>query len=106
MTHDIEVLRAWIRIVALVAAICTTAVPVLYAFSPWRSRRVGQLFMLQAVSFAAAMILTVLFSYWRPKNILVMFWVDAVVLTAIAGSTAALALLMWRTNHPKKKGTP
>lgn len=105
MTHDINVLRAWIRIVLLVAAICTTAVPILYSFSPWRSRRVGQLFMLQALSFAAAIDMSLLFAYWRPRNILMLFWVDAFVLTAIAVSTAALAWLMVRLNYLKKKGT-
>lgn len=108
MTHDINVLRAWIRIVLIVAAICTTAVPLLYSFSPWRSRRLGQLFMLQAVSFAVAIDLSLLFSYWRPKttedNILLLFWVDASVLTMIAISTAALAWMMVLLNYRKKKG--
>lgn len=103
MTHDIHVLREWIRVVVIIAAVCTTSVPVLYSFSPWRSRRLGQLFMLQAISFATAMDLSAVFSIWKPTDVLVLFWTDAVVLSAIAVSTASLALLMWTMNHPKDK---
>lgn len=106
MTEDIEVLTAWILAVALITAACTTAVPILYAFSPWRSRKLGRLFMLQALSFAAAIDLSVLFMIWTPPSILVVFWANALMLTAIAVSTSALATLMWKMNHPKKKGTP
>lgn len=103
MSENIEFLGMWILICTIVAAVGTTAVPVLYAFSPWRSRRLGQLFMLQAVAFAMAIDLTVLFEIWRPINILVLFWVNAVVFTFIASSTSALAIFMWRLNHPSKK---
>lgn len=53
-----------------------------------------------------AMDLSALFSIWKPNDVLVVFWTDAVVLSAIAGSTASLALLMWSMNHPKKKEKP
>lgn len=104
MTHDVEVLMEWIRVATIIAAVCTTSVPVIYSFSPWYESILGRLFMLKAVSFALAMDLTVLFMLWKPSNILVVFWTDAVVLTLIAGSTASLAILIWRMNHPKKKG--
>ena len=100
---DIDVLAVWILICVIVAAIGTTAVPILYSFSPWRSHLLGQLFMLQAISFALAVDFTALFAVWSPKNILVMFWVNTIVFTAIAVSTSSLALLMWKLNHPKKR---
>jgi hypothetical protein len=95
MTEDIEVLMFWIKVAVVVASIGTTAVPVLYAFSPWRTYLFGRLFMLQALSFAAAMDLTTLFTFWQPKNILVVFWIDVIVLTAIAISTSLLVIMMW-----------
>lgn len=104
MNGDIEVLRAWIRVVLIIAAICTTAVPIIYSFSPWRSRPFGRLFMMQAISFAVAMDLSALFSVWHPVNILILFWVDALILTLIAASTSAMAGMMWRMSHPSKKG--
>jgi hypothetical protein len=59
--------------------------------------------MLQAISLAVAMDLSALFSVWTPRDILILFWVDALVLTAIAGSTASLSIFMFRLNHPKKR---
>jgi hypothetical protein len=104
MTHDVHVLTEWIKVATFIAAICTTSVPVIYAFSPWYESKLGRLFMMKAVSFALAMDLTVIFMIWTPTNILVIFWTDAIVLTTIAASTASLAFLIWRMNHPKKKG--
>ena len=104
MTHDVETLRLWIRAVTFIAAICTTSVPIIYSFSPWYRSRLGQLFMLKACSFALAMDLACLFMVWQPKNILIIFWADAIVLTLIAGSTLALAILILKLNLPKKKG--
>lgn len=104
MTHDVETLRLWIRVVTFIAACCTTTVPIIYSFSPWWRSRLGQLFMLQACAFAAAMDLTCLFMVWQPKNIVLIFWVDAFFLSAIAISTLALAILILTINFPRQKG--
>ena len=101
MTQDIEVLRAWIRVVVVLATIGATSVPVIYSFSSWRERPIGRVLMLQAVTFAAAMNLTALFSFWAPTNILVIFWIDAFVLTGIAVSTSMLSFMIWSLNHHK-----
>lgn len=102
MPHDLETLRTWIRICLWVASVCTTLVPFVYAFSPWFRSRLGQLFMLQAIAFAFAMDLTLVFQYWFPRgNIAAIFWVNAVMLTFIAGSTLALAILIFMMNYTK-----
>lgn len=102
MTLDLdELLSMWILACIIIAAIGTTTVPILYSCFPWRTRRLGRMFMLQALSFAAAIDLTALFSFWTPKSILVLFWVNAIVFTGIAISTSALAWVMWEI---KKKG--
>jgi hypothetical protein len=49
-----QTLLTWIRVVETIAAVCTTAVPVIYAFSAWNTRTLGRLFMWQAISFATA----------------------------------------------------
>jgi hypothetical protein len=103
VTRDINVLREWIRVVSFITAICTTAVPIIYSFSPWRSRVLGKLFMLQAISFAVAIDVSATFSIWRPSDILVIFWVDAIILTAVAASTASLTIFIWRMNAPNRK---
>lgn len=94
MTRDIETLKFWLRIVCVIAAIGTSAVPILYAFSPWRTRLFGKIFMLQALSFAACIDLITLFAFWTPKDILIVFWVYVIVLSAVAVSSLMLAALM------------
>lgn len=103
MTHDIHTLVAWIRVVALITSTCTTMVPILYLFFPWRTRLIGRIFMLQALSFAAVIDLSTLFSYWHPDNILLVFWADAIVLTAVAVSTFAFTVLLWSVRPFLKK---
>lgn len=103
MTHNVETLRLWIHIATAIAAACTTSVPVLYSFFPWRSRLLGRLFMLQACSFAAAMDLSTVLQLWKPTNVLLAFWTDVIVITAIAVSTLLMAIFMWRLSHQKKR---
>lgn len=92
--HTLHVLTIWIRVVLIISAICTTSVPVMYAFFPWRSRPVGRILMAKGISFAAAMDLSALFSVWKPQSIFFLFLVDAIVLTMIAISTLCMSLYM------------
>ena len=94
MTHNIDVLREWIRVVVIISAICTTSVPIMYAFFPWRKRPLGRILMAKAISFAIAMDLSAIFAIWTPSDILIVFWVDAIVLTGIAASTLTMTLYM------------
>lgn len=101
MTRDIDVLRIWILVVALIAAVGTNAVPIIYLLTPWRAKMLGRLFMLQAISFALAMDMSLILTLWQPSNVLVIFWINALVLTTIACSTSAMAwliLMLKRTN--------
>lgn len=103
MSTDIEVLRMWIRIVGVITAIATTSFPILYAFSPWRSRPIGRILMFQGVAFATAIDLSVIFSFWTPKPLLLVFWIDALVLTGVAASTSAMTWFVWKMNHSDRK---
>lgn len=102
MADDIDFLLKVIRTCMWIAAFFTTLFPVLYSFSPWRSTRVGQLLMFQAIAFALAIDVTLLFQYWAPMDhILVIFWVNLLVFAALAASTGALTFMMWKMNHPQ-----
>lgn len=103
MTRDVELLRLWLRIAVVVASIGATSFPLVYAFSPWRRSPLGRVMMLLGVSLAFAMDLTVLFMFWRPANILVMFWVNAIIISGIAVSTFSLTWLVWRMNYSKRR---
>lgn len=103
MTRDLETLRMWLRVVVIMAAICATAVPVIYAFCPWRTSLLGKLFMNQAVALAVAIDMNVLFFVWRPTDPLVLFWIWAIAITGLAVSTALMAIFIWRTNLVRKR---
>jgi hypothetical protein len=103
---DVQTLLTWIRVVETIAAVCTTAVPVIYFFTGWNTRTLGRLFMWQATSSAAAKDAAVIFMFWRPKTpgaIVTVLWLDAVILTAIAGSTFSLAFYILLLNRFRKK---
>jgi hypothetical protein len=104
MSTDVEALRMWGRVVLIIAAVCTTSVPIMYSYYPWRSRLLGKIFMLQAISFAVAIDLFTIFSIWSPLEYQWLFWVRAIVLTLIAGSTSAMTWMMWRFSKPLRKG--
>jgi hypothetical protein len=103
MTHNIHVLLVWIRVCVCIAAVSTTAVPTIYAFSPWWKRRLGQIFMLKATSFALTLDLTVLFIFWHPKNILIYFWTEAIAFTMISISTSLQAFMIWQLRRKNRK---
>jgi hypothetical protein len=102
MTRDINVLRIWLLIVVVIAAAAATAVPVLYSRFPWRQYAIGRLFMMKAIAFAVALDVTVLFQFWVP-DILVIFWIEAIVFTAIAVTASLMVWLMWRYYKKRTK---
>ena len=103
MTRDVNILRTVLMIALTIAAVGATAVPLVYAFLPWRSRIIGRAFMLQAVVLAVALDASLLISLWRPKEILIYFWVQAMIFIGIAISTSALAWITLRMRFPKKR---
>lgn len=109
MTSETEALMTWIQVCLVVAALCATSFPVVWAFSRWWSTLLGRLLMLQAVAFAAAIDLTLVFHFVEISrdNIQTLFWVNAIVLGLIAISTLLLTVTVVRMNYIRrqKKGT-
>lgn len=89
-----DVLLFWYRVVCVICSVTTTAVPLLYSLTPWRTRLFGKLFMVQAIAFAVAMDMTTLFAFWRPTNIVLVFSISIAMLGGIGISTTLLALMM------------
>lgn len=102
MINDPATWILWIRGCLWIAAVCTTAFPLLYLFSPWYGSYVGRGVMVQSVSFALAMDITLLFQYWLPE-LYIRFWINALVLSFIAGATAYLTAVLWRANYKHRK---
>lgn len=103
MTRDADILRIWIMAMLCLAAVCVNSVPAIYMFCPWRNTWLGKLFMLQAISFAFAIDVSVLFQFWKPADILLVFWTVIILYTLIAVSTSALAVFIWRLNSVGRK---
>lgn len=103
MTHDLELLRLWLRIATVICAVAVTSFPVLYSFKPWKQNTAGRLLMFQGVAFALAIDVSSILSFWRPSNILIWFWADLFILTIISIAVSALTWWMWQTNSPRRK---
>lgn len=101
MASEIETLVRWIQTCVAIAAFFTTLFPFLYLFSPWYKSKLGRVLMLQAVAFALAVDLTLLFQFWTPKNIYVILWLNVIVFSLIAAASAMLTWGMLRINHNK-----
>lgn len=104
MTRDIETLQLWIRIVAVIASVCTTTLPIVYSTFPWRTRLIGRLFMLQTMSLALTVDVSTMFAFWKPKDVLIVFWVDALMLTLLAISAILMAFFMLKLRSHSLKG--
>lgn len=89
----IQLLTHIVRIELWVTAICTTAFPILYSFSNWKSLRIGRIMMLFGISVAVAMDTTLLFQYWAPTDVLTLFTINTLVFGLIAVSST---LLTWK----------
>lgn len=105
VNRDIEELRQWTQFFLLVASICTTAFPIIWAFSRWWTTLVGRLLMFQAVAFSFAIDMTLFFQYWEPgqDDIMKLFWLNAFVFGLIAISTMLLTVTMVRMNYLRRK---
>lgn len=104
MIRDVSVLNHWIRIIVVVAAICTASVPSVYAFSRWYKSWLGQLFMLQSIAFALAMWLFAVLSFWVSANRYIVIVSILVVLVLISISTLALTIMIIKINYPRSRG--
>jgi len=107
MSQDIETLRMWIRFLTVFTMVAVTSFPVVYAFTPWRSRPLGRILMFLGISYAFAFNITTLFSFWRPKNLLWMFGLYTVMLLFIAFASILLTGWVWKLNRPffrRRKG--
>lgn len=101
MSEMPESLRAILLGALGTAAFFATAFPVLYLFSTWYSTAVGRMVMLLCTSYALALDGTLIMALWRPDNYLVRFWVNLVLFSLLAISSAAITRMLWRTNHSK-----
>ena len=93
------------KVCLIVSSVCATSFPLVWAFSRWWSTLLGRLIMLQGVTIAVAVDLTFFFNIVAPNfnNLMVLFWINAVVFGLIALSTVLLTVTVIRMNYIRKK---
>jgi len=103
MTGEYEFLVNLFRTFLFIAAVCTTLVPVVFAFSEWNQSPLGRVFMLQAVAFAAAVDTVALFRFWRPDGTNTVITVYAIMFGLISVGTASVAWQIVKINYTGEK---
>ena len=108
MTLSFEALRLLLHIHLWIVAICTTAFPLVWAFSSrWWSTLLGRLVMLQGVALAFLVDLTLFFKHVDVARgeILFAFWPTIIVYSMLASASVLLTWTTIRMNyiHPKRK---
>ena len=99
MNYNVAHMMKWVEFFLFMAAITTTAFPVLYAFSPWYKSLLGRLIMTQATTLAVAMNLTLYFHFWTPTDIRVALLINIIVVAAIGITSGLLTWMLWTVAH-------
>jgi hypothetical protein len=92
--HEMHVLINWLRVFLIAAVVFADLFVVLYAFSPWYRSAVGRLLMLQSISLALALDITLVFHFWPPHSIMVAFWIELFEFLLIALASCCLCVLL------------
>jgi hypothetical protein len=103
MSVDIDTIRTYLRVCMIIAAVCTTAFPLLYAFSPWYRSVLGRALMIQAIGFALILDITAFYTLVDGENVKVKLWVYTFGFTYIALAAAFLTSRLWEINHRVRK---
>lgn len=92
-------LEQWLLGILVFTAICTTAFPALYAFSPWYRSILGRMIMLRGIALAMIIDLTLLFKFWIPENDILLFAMSLGSFGLVAVSSIILTFELWVLNH-------
>lgn len=101
MTDDAAVLLTWAIGCLSITAVCVTAFPIMYAFSPWYKSPIGRALMTQAIAFMLAIDMTLVAQFWQPDDIIILFWINAIILSFVAIATGWLTVTMVKANYMK-----
>ena len=100
----IDTVLHWLKIVSVVTAVCVTAFPVLYLFSPWYRSQLGRAVMLQSVSVAFAIDISVTYQFWRfTTDLQKLLYVNLGILIFIAATSVYLTAMLIIYNFTPQK---
>lgn len=102
--NDIQTVLEISRIFLIIAAVCTTIFPILYLFSPWYKSHLGRAVMIQSVSIAAALDISVVFNYVEaPSDLRAILFINVVVLSLIASAAVYLSIMLIHYNFNRNE---
>lgn len=100
----IDTVLQWVKITSIVTAILATAFPLIYLFSPWYRSQLGRAVMLQSVSIAFAIDLSVVYQHWRfTTDLRTLMYINIGMLVFISAGTLYLIVMLLIYNFSKVK---
>lgn len=104
MPKDMETVIDYIRICLVITAICVSLFPILYLFSPWYRSHLGRAVMIQSMSVAFAIDVSVVRAYWiRDMTPTGLFLLNVVTLGFIAAASVYLTVMLIHYNFQNKE---
>jgi hypothetical protein len=103
MSLDLKTARDIADVVLVVAAICTTAFPVLYLPSPWYKSHLGRAVMIQSASLAFAIDISLLLRVWKfTDDLATLLTINIVLLALISIGSIYLTVALLYYNFFEK----
>lgn len=99
MNNPYPTLTFWLHILMVIAAICATAFPMLYAFSPWYRSVLGRALMIQGVALAWILDITAIYALIENEDLETKLWVYVVSFIFLACATAFMTMRLWQINY-------
>jgi hypothetical protein len=104
MPKDMETVIEYIKIMLVVTGICVSLFPILYLFSPWYRSHLGRAVMIQSMSVAFAIDISVVRAYWlQDMTVTALFLLNLVILAFIAGASMYLVVMLLYYNFQNRE---
>lgn len=101
---NIDTVLQWTQTFLAIAAICTTAFPLLYLFSPWYRSQLGRAVMIQSVSVALALDVSAVYQFWTfTTNLRTIMIINVGVLALISVASLYQTTMLVYYNFSSKK---
>lgn len=106
MPSDVDSVLYWSRVFLIIASICVTAFPILYAFSPWYRSRLGWAVMLQSLSVALAVDISAIVNFKEITSLALILLINVGILAFISVTSLYLTITLLYYNYkPRKENT-
>lgn len=100
MTYDVDNMVVVGRLFLVLAAVMTTAYPVIYSLMPWYKSRLGRAMMLKAIAFNMLLWLKVILTFFLNDHTRTfLLWFNAITLILIGIATSLMTFELLRVQR-------